>query len=163
MTIDDHDRRLAAFALAAHEGEPGLVPEGSDMLVKASRETTGGRFGLVVGVDRPGFATIAHRHDVAEAWYVLEGSYRYWVDGTWLTAEAGAFVFVPPGAAHGMRCVSAGGRKITLFVPGGTEGFFRDVHAAHAAGVLGPDPVRELGERYGMQALGPLPPDGAGG
>jgi uncharacterized cupin superfamily protein len=133
------------------------------MLVKASRESTGGLFGLIVGVDRPGFATITHRHDVAEAWYVLEGRYRYYVDGRWYTAEQGAFVFVPAGAAHGMRCVSDGGRKITLFVPGGTEGFFRDVHAAHQSGTLGPDPVRELGERYGLEALGPLPPEGLSG
>ena len=161
MTTDGWDGRLP-FVLDAHEGEPGLVPEGSEMLVKASRESTGGLFGLIVGVDRAGFATITHRHDVAEAWYVLEGSYRYYVDGRWFTAGAGAFVFVPPGAAHGMRCVSDGGRKITLFVPGGTEGFFRDVHAAHQAGTLGPDPVRELGERYGLEGLGPLPPeDGA--
>jgi mannose-6-phosphate isomerase-like protein (cupin superfamily) len=158
MTTEEQDRP-SPFVLGAHEGEPGFVPEGSEMLVKASRETTGGLFGLVVGVDKPGFATIAHRHDVAEAWYVLDGSYRYFVDGRWFTAGPGAFVFVPAGAAHGMRCVSDGGRKITLFVPGGTEGFFRDVHAAHEAGTLGPDPVRELGERYGLQVLGPLPPD----
>ncbi|MGH3588385.1 MAG: cupin domain-containing protein [Pseudonocardia sp.] len=158
MTTEKQDG-LPPFVLAAHEGQPGMVPEGSEMLVKASGENTGGRFGMVLGVDSPGFATILHRHDVAEAWYILEGQYRYHVDGSWYTAEQGSFVFVPPGAAHGLRCVSDGGRKLTLFVPGGTEGFFRDVHAAHEAGTLGADPVRELGERYGMEGLGALPPD----
>lgn len=147
------------FVLAAGEGEPARVPEGSEMLVKAGSGETGGLFGLLVGVDQAGFATIMHRHDVAEAWYVLEGQYRYYVDGRWLDAGPGSFVFVPPGVAHGLRCVSAGGRKITLLVPGGPEGFFREVHAASEAGELTPDALRDIGERHGLEALGPLPPD----
>jgi hypothetical protein len=70
----------------------------------------------------------------------------------------GGFVFVPAGVAHGLRCVSAG-RKLTLLVPGGPEGFFRDVHAALEAGELTPDALRDIGGRYGLEALGPLPSD----
>jgi hypothetical protein len=61
--------------------------------------------------------------------------------------------------AHGLRCVSAG-RKLTLFVPGGTEGFFRDVHAALETGELTMDVMSDIGGRYGIDVLGPLPPDG---
>jgi mannose-6-phosphate isomerase-like protein (cupin superfamily) len=146
------------YVLAAGEGAPARVPEGSEMLLKAGSTGTGGLFGLLEGVDRAGFSTIVHRHDVAEAWYVLDGEYRYYVEGSWFEVGPGGFVFVPAGVAHGLRCVS-GGRKLTLLVPGGPEGFFRDVHVALEAGELTPDALRDIGGRYGLEALGPLPPD----
>jgi mannose-6-phosphate isomerase-like protein (cupin superfamily) len=145
------------FVLAAREGVPASAPEGSEMLVKAGAAETGGLFGLLEGVDRAGFSTIVHRHDVAEAWYVLDGRYRYYVEGRWFEVGRGGFVFVPAGVAHGLRCVEAG-RKLTLLVPGGPEGFFRDVHAASEAGELTPNALRDIGSRYGLEALGPLPP-----
>jgi mannose-6-phosphate isomerase-like protein (cupin superfamily) len=149
------------YVLGAGGGVPARAPEGSEMLVKAGSAETGGLFGLLEGIDRPGFSTVVHRHDVAEAWYVLDGAYRYYVDGRWFDVGPGGFVFVPAGVAHGLRCVSAG-RKLTLLVPGGPEGFFRDVHAALESGELTPDALRDIGGRYGLEALGPLPPDGAG-
>jgi mannose-6-phosphate isomerase-like protein (cupin superfamily) len=153
-----HAEEPEPYVLAAGEGVPARAPEGSRMLVKAGSAETGGLLGLLEGIDRAGFSTIVHRHDVAEAWYVLDGEYRYYVDGRWLDVGPGGFVFVPAGVAHGLRCVSAG-RKLTLLVPGGPEGFFRDVHTALEAGELTPDSLRDIGGRYGLEALGPLPSD----
>jgi mannose-6-phosphate isomerase-like protein (cupin superfamily) len=153
-----HAEDPVPYLLAAGEGAPASAPEGSEMLVKAASAETGGLFGLLEGVDRAGFSTIVHRHDVAESWYVLDGEYRYYLDGRWLEVGPGGFVFVPAGVAHGLRCVSAG-RKLTLFVPGGTEGFFRDVHAALETGELTMDVMSDIGGRYGIDVLGPLPPD----
>jgi mannose-6-phosphate isomerase-like protein (cupin superfamily) len=152
-----HADEPVPYVLAAGEGVPARAPEGSRMLVKAGAVDTAGLFGLLEGVDRAGFSTIVHRHDVAEAWYILDGRYRYYVDGRWFEAGPGGFVFVPAGVAHGLRCLEAG-RKLTLLVPGGPEGFFRDVHAASEAGELTPDALRAIGSRYGLEALGPLPP-----
>jgi mannose-6-phosphate isomerase-like protein (cupin superfamily) len=146
------------YALAAGEGVPARAPEGSRMLVKAGIADTGGLFGLLEGIDRAGFSTVVHRHHVAESWYVLDGVYRYYLDGRWLEVGPGGFVLVPPGVAHGLRCVSAG-RKLTLFVPGGSEGFFRDVHAALDSGELTMDELSVIGARYGIEVLGQLPPD----
>src|SRR5690349_8448864 len=77
------------YVLAAGEGTPASAPEGSEMLLKAASSATGGLFGLLEGVDRAGFSTIVHRHDVAEAWYVLDGEYRYFVDGRWFEVGPG--------------------------------------------------------------------------
>jgi len=146
------------YTLMAGEGAPARAPEGGAMSVKAAAVDTAGLFGLLEGVDQAGFSTIVHRHDVAEAWYVLDGEYRYYVDGRWFDVGPGGFVFVPAGVAHGLRCVSAG-RKLTLLVPGGPEGFFTDVHAVTESGGLTPDALRDIGSRYGLEALGPLPAD----
>jgi len=145
-----------SYALAAGEGVPARAPEGSAMLVKAGVAETHGLFGLLEGIDRAGFTTVVHRHHVAESWYVLDGEYRYYLDGRWLEVGPGGFVFVPAGVAHGLRCVSDG-RKLTLFVPGGTEGFFREVHAALETEELTPAAVSDIGGRYGIEVLGPLP------
>lgn len=153
-----HAEGSVPYALAAGEGVPARAPEGSEMLVKAGTAETGGLFGLLEGIDRAGFSTVVHRHHVAESWYVLDGEYRYYLDGRWLEVGPGGFVFVPAGVTHGLRCVSAG-RKLTLFVPGGTEGFFRDVHAALETSELTLDELSDIGRRYGIDVLGPLPPD----
>jgi mannose-6-phosphate isomerase-like protein (cupin superfamily) len=155
----DRSERSMPYALAAGEGVPARAPEGSRMLVKAGIAETGGLFGLLEGIDRAGFSTVVHRHHVAESWYVLDGVYRYYLDGRWLEVGPGGFVFVPAGVAHGLRCVEAG-RKLTLFVPGGTEGFFRDVHAALETGELAMDATSDIGRRYGIDVLGPLPQEG---
>ncbi|WP_020672316.1 cupin domain-containing protein [Amycolatopsis nigrescens] len=145
------------YVLPAGAGTPGAAPEGSQMLLKATAAQTGGMFGMVEGVDRPGFATILHRHDAAEAWYILDGDYDYYVDGQWLSAGVGAFVFVPGGLPHGLRAGGAGGRKLTLIMPGGMEGFFQDVHTKLERGELSQEALGELGRQYHIAALGPLP------
>ncbi|MEO3873732.1 cupin domain-containing protein [Nonomuraea sp. B12E4] len=120
-------------------------------------ESTAGGIGLMEGVDPPGFATVLHRHQVAELWYIIEGHYTYYAGDRRLEAGAGAVVYVPGGVPHGLRAGTEGGRKLTIFVPGGTEKFFRDVHDAREVGELTAERARELSERYGLERLGPLP------
>ncbi|MEV5704479.1 cupin domain-containing protein [Actinoallomurus sp. NPDC052274] len=160
MAVEDNEvmgRLLRPYVLAAGEGERAAAPEGSVMRLKASAESTGGGLGLLEGVDAPGFATPLHRHDVAELWYILDGHYDFYVAGEWVSAGTGAVVFVPGGLVHGLRAGSAGGRKLTMIVPGGPEGFFRDVHRAIEEDAAMPERIRELGAEYGIELIGPLP------
>jgi mannose-6-phosphate isomerase-like protein (cupin superfamily) len=145
------------YILAAGEGEPAAAPEGSVMRLKASAESTGGGLGLLEGVDAPGFATPLHRHDVAELWYILDGHYDFYVAGEWIPADTGAVVFVPGGLAHGLRAGPSGGRKLTMMIPGGSEGFFRDVHRALEENTGTAETFRALGAEYGIELIGPLP------
>ncbi|MCO5996290.1 cupin domain-containing protein [Actinoallomurus rhizosphaericola] len=153
---DTSGRPLRPYVLAAGEGEPA-ASEGSTMRIKASAESTGGGLGLLEGVDAPGFATPLHRHDVAELWYILDGHYDFYVAGEWLPAGTGAVVFVPGGLVHGLRAGPAGGRKLTAIIPGGPEGFFRDMHRAIETDAGTPERIRALGAEYGIELIGPLP------
>ncbi|MEU7898210.1 cupin domain-containing protein [Nonomuraea sp. NPDC049152] len=145
------------YLLAAGQGEPATTRERNSMTIKASSELTGGAIGMLESLDPPGFSTVLHRHEVAELWYILDGQYAYYVAGRWLSAEAGAVVFVPPGCPHGLRVGPSGGRKLTIFVPGGTEGFFREIHREAETGDLSEQTMRALDETYGITTLGLLP------
>ena len=127
------------------------------MRLKDSSESTGGGLGVIEGADAPGFATPLHQHGFAEFWYILEGHYDFYVAGEWLSIGAGGVAFVPGGLAHGLRAGPAGGRKLTMTIPGGPEGFFRDVHEAIAADAVSPEKIRALGAEYGIELIGPLP------
>ncbi|MFI7639006.1 cupin domain-containing protein [Nonomuraea sp. NPDC049400] len=149
---------LRPYLLAAGQGEPAATPQLTPMTIKASGERTDGMIGMLESVDPPGFSTVLHTHAVAELWYILDGHYDYHVAGRWLSAQAGAVVFVPPGCPHGLRAGPSGGRKLTIFVPGGAEGLFRDIHRRAEVGDFTQESLRELDATYGVTALGPLPP-----
>jgi hypothetical protein len=61
----------------------------------------------------------------------------------------GGTVFAPRGLPHAQRRVVRGaGRTLVLTVPGGFDGFFRELAEAEAAGELGPDAYARASERY---------------
>jgi hypothetical protein len=125
--------------------------------VLATAQGTGGALGLFENEDRPGEGTPLHSHPPDEAFYVLSGSFEFFVDGTWYDAPEGSFVFVPGHVPHGFRAGPSGGRKLGLVVPGGHEGFFVEWKRLHDAAADDQAAVSELADRYGVQRLGPLP------
>jgi mannose-6-phosphate isomerase-like protein (cupin superfamily) len=103
-----------------------------------------------------------HHHD-DEAWYVLDGTITFLVDGTELGVGGGDFVWAPRGLPHTYSVESGTARLLGLGIPAGFEQFFlatgrpapehalppameeppdlqRLIPAAHAAGcdILGP-------------------------
>jgi mannose-6-phosphate isomerase-like protein (cupin superfamily) len=84
-----------------------------------------------------------------EAFFVVEGTLHFTVGDETIEAEAGAFVFIPPGVVHTFanrsdepaRCVNA-------YVPGGIEGFFVDVGEAMADGDPDPAEIERLSAKY---------------
>ncbi|MFN8518517.1 MAG: cupin domain-containing protein [Chloroflexota bacterium] len=125
-----------------------------------------GRFALLELEGRPGVQVPAHIHrDADELFYVLEGRLMVQVAGDELEAGPGDLVLVPRGTAHGHRTPGEGRvRWLTLFAPGGAEGYFRArAHAVARARELsdaarvgldygGLDPAEHdrLRERYGI-------------
>jgi hypothetical protein len=86
--------------------------------------------------------------------YVLEGEHVFQVGERWLPAGPGGIVFAPRGIPHAQRRVVRGkGRLLILTSPGGFEGFFRRLAAAHEAGTLGPDAYAGASEQYGITWL----------
>ena len=142
-----------AFALQAYEGER-LVFGPVTILVRASAEETRGAFSLFEEVP-PMVDTPGHVHEQDdELFYVLEGEHVIQVGDEEHRVGPGGMVFAPRGIPHAQRRVVPGqGRLLVLTTPGGLDGFFRELAAAHDAGTLGPDAYAAASARYGITWL----------
>ncbi len=142
------------FALEAGEGEL-LVFGGVTILVRASAAETAGAFSLFEEVP-PMLDTPLHVHEREdELFHVLEGEHVIQVGDDEFPAGPGGVVFAPRGVPHAQRRVVHGqGRLLVLTVPGGFEGFFRELAEAHTAGTLGPDAYAAASKNYGITWLG---------
>ena len=138
----------APFSFEHDDGER-LVFGGATILVRASGEATGGAFSLFEEV-APMVDTPRHVHELEdELFYVLEGEHVFEVDGVEHRVGPGGTVFAPRGLPHAQRRVVRGeGRTLVLPVPGGLDGFFRELAEAEAAGELGPEAYARASERY---------------
>ena len=144
----------APYSLDATGGER-LVVGGATILVRAGAEATGGAFTLLEEVP-PLVDTPLHVHEREdELFYVLEGEHVFRVGGRDHHAGPGGTVFAPRGVPHAQRrVVPAAGRLLVLAVPGGLDGFFRELAAAHAAGTLDGDAYAAASQRFGITWLG---------
>jgi 4a-hydroxytetrahydrobiopterin dehydratase len=124
------------------------------IVVRASSAATGGAFSLMEELP-PLVDTPAHVHrNEDEVFYVLEGEHVVTVGDVEHPVGPGDLVFAPRGMPHAQKRVAPGaGRFLVLTVPGGFDGFFRELAAAHDAGTLGPDAYRSASERFGITWL----------
>jgi quercetin dioxygenase-like cupin family protein len=146
-----------AFVLRPDEGRS--IDLGSfAMTVKATDEDTAGAFSLLEATEPPGFGPPLHRHvNAAEAFYVLKGLYRIFIDDETFDCPAGSFIFVPAGLRHGFRVGDVPSRKLNLYSPAAMVGYFDELSVMAASGEPDPVAVDAIGRRYGMEVLGPVP------
>jgi mannose-6-phosphate isomerase-like protein (cupin superfamily) len=152
--------------------QPNLLPAdageavwftGTRMTIKAGAESTGGAFGLVEGVARPGFSPplhIHHRED--ESFWLLEGRLTVRCGEKTFTALPGSFALLPRGVPHTFRVDGdTPARLLSLSVPGGFERFFAAAgEPAEHDGLPAQAPpdvarLKEVGERFGLEFVGP--------
>jgi uncharacterized cupin superfamily protein len=97
------------------------------MVIKARSQTTGGSLAFIENLVPPLEGPPLHRHvRENEAWYVLEGFFRFLADGALLDAPQGSFVFVPRVVAHCFQNTGADEAMILMmFTPAGMERFLR--------------------------------------
>jgi mannose-6-phosphate isomerase-like protein (cupin superfamily) len=138
------------------EGAAARV-SGGPASIRATAAQTNGTLGLWDNTDQPGSTTTLHSHSSAEAFYILDGTYEFCVNGDWYDAPPGSFIFVFPEARHGFRVGPARGRKIAFVVPGGGEALFIGLKAAFDEGRTAPEQLRELALRFDNTPHGPLP------
>jgi mannose-6-phosphate isomerase-like protein (cupin superfamily) len=144
---------IDAFALGGDEGER-LVLGDVTILVRVGAEAGGGAFSLFEEVP-PMVDTPRHVHaNEDELFYVLEGEHVFQVGEEEFRVGPGGLAFGPRGVPHSQRRVIPGdGRLLVLTVPGGFDGFFRDLAEAHAEGRLGPEAYRSASEKFGITWL----------
>lgn len=128
------------------------------MSVKATHEQTNGVFTLLEAQEPAGFGPPLHIHrDAAEAFYVLEGEYIVFLDGTEASCTAGSFIFIPAGIPHGFRVGGVASRKLNLYAPAAMVGYFDELANATASGDADPEDLSRIAARYSMDVIGPVP------
>ncbi|MGI9008467.1 MAG: cupin domain-containing protein [Streptosporangiaceae bacterium] len=131
-----------------------LTARGSVLAFKAVGAQTGGDFSLMERTLPPGGRTPpAHRHpDCSEAFFVLDGTVTFWLDGTEQAGRPGDFLLVPRGAAHTFGNSSAGQARLLVLHAPAADGYFEDLHRLWA-GDQPPDRAQEqdLMRRHGME------------
>lgn len=133
---------------------------GNTFTLKATAQSTGGSMLLLEASVLPQSGPPPHvHHETDEAFWVLEGEIEFLGDRSFV-AGAGSFVFIPKGAVHGFKDVGSGTAKfIGLALPGGLQGYFREVGLPAGEGAAPPPTPEEAakglaaGPRYDTDYL----------
>ena len=140
----------------AGEGKKVRPSAEEDLFFKITGEDTDGRFDYAEGtIGYLGGPPMHVHHFQDETFYVVEGALRFKIGEETLDLEAGDFAYIPRGIAHGyvnMRQEPV--RGLGIFVPGGFDRFMDEVGQL-PPGPPDPDKMRELGEKYGQEVVGP--------
>jgi mannose-6-phosphate isomerase-like protein (cupin superfamily) len=102
-------------------------------VLKASGEQTRGAF-EVIEYQGNAMQPPPHIHrEREEAFYILNGKFRFTLGSELVEAGQGSWVFVPRGTRHGFTA-DPDARALILVVPAGLEGFFEELGAGLFAG-----------------------------
>ena len=94
-------------------------------VLAAGEATTGRAFTLAEFTGGEGPWTVPHVHrGMEESFFVLDGEFTFAVGEQQIAAGPGSYILVPRGTRHGITAGAAGGRFLTLMVPGGLEEMF---------------------------------------
>jgi len=155
------DRPEAIFVPSS--GGDVAVLLGSSNRVLLSAEQSGGDVGLVEITLEPGSGSPPHTNTrEALAWYVIEGSVTWELDGRQVDVAAGGAAYVPRDQAHSfVNRTDRPARVLLIGLPGGFEGFFLDLRGRLPEEIpAGPPPpealatLSEVADRYGQQLHG---------
>jgi mannose-6-phosphate isomerase-like protein (cupin superfamily) len=151
--------RPDASAIVLRPGKGRAIDLGNfEMVVKAAGADTGGAFALLEAVEPPNFGPPLHiHHDCAEAFYVLEGEYRIFVEGEEHRCPAGSFILIPSGLRHGFRVGDVPSRKLNLYAPAEMVGYFDDLSDAIKRDKADAKRLDDIARRHGMEVVGPVP------
>ncbi len=105
--------------------------------VLVSSEQTDGAYSLLEMTVRQGFEPPAHYHEREdEAFYVLEGRIRFYLDGEEIVASAGEAVFLPRMVPHAFRVDTMTAKVLLLLTPGDFAHFFINLSEEAPANVM---------------------------
>lgn len=149
----------AAILLEPGEGETFHVIN-DHIRVLADGAATGGSAFQFECLVPPGSGPPLHRHEREdELFFVLEGEFRFVLDGQESTASPGAFVYAPRESVHAFQNTSSRvGRLLVTCTPAGLDDAFRAVKRPEPGSGEIPLPMEEMIEtfaRHGIMIEGP--------
>jgi mannose-6-phosphate isomerase-like protein (cupin superfamily) len=109
---------------------PGAGLTIDDTTLKASRDSTQWSAQRVRNHGDGGPPLHVHDHE-HESFYVLDGELSVVCGDDRFSVPPSSFVFMPRGRAHRFLSTNGSARVKSITVPGGIEGYFRELHAAH--------------------------------
>jgi quercetin dioxygenase-like cupin family protein len=147
------------FVLTPDAGERFEII-GGGVRVLIDGESSGGRCCMFECPVPPGGGPPLHRHEREdELFYVLEGRFKFSVDGNVFVAETGAFACAPRGSVHAFRNLgTATGRLLVTCTPAGLEAPFRAVRVpppGSGTPALTPEQISREFARAGVTIVGP--------
>lgn len=144
----------------ASEGE-ALAYFGTTATFKLVARESGGALSIVefATPPRPAAGPPAHTHPHAETFVVLDGRLLFLVGSERMTVEAGTVAFVPGGVVHTFANIATTPtRFLTIFTPGGFEGYFEELAQLLRPSSGGPPDMAQvaaLAAKYHQVAVGP--------
>lgn len=120
------------------------------MRVLAEGADTGGAFELVEDQRNQGDGPALHVHQHSdEAFYVIDGSFRFTRGAEHVDALAGSYVFVPRGTAHAYSAIADGSRLLILYIAaGGFCDYLRAIDSHMAQGLTSAEAMRAVHGRF---------------
>jgi quercetin dioxygenase-like cupin family protein len=136
-----------AHVVTPDQGQAAELGVARMRILAASADLAERSFSLVEFAGGEGAWTVPHLHrGMEESFYVLDGEFTFTVGEEKIPAGPGAYILVPRGTPHVMEAGAAGGRFLTLMVPGGLEEMFVEL------ATLGPDSLRDATTRAAVSA-----------
>ena len=131
---------------------------GANITVKISSRETDRLFTVFEATTEPLQGPPLHLHrEQDESWYIIDGEFRFEVDGQEILARTGDTVFARRGTRHTFQNIGTKpGRMLTTVVPGGLDLFFEDIEATSPRGAV-PDIAKLLPifDKHSQELLGP--------
>ena len=148
---------MNATAQAVRAASEWFSWAGTEYMIQVTSEESGGAVGMFEGIVPAGDGPPIHvHHNEDEVIHVLEGAYRFWLDGAVTTRGPGTSIFLPRGVPHSFQVIGPErGRNLAVVTPGGFEGFFIDVSTGPLAIPADMPEIVEIGARYGLEFVGP--------
>jgi len=146
-------------AIVLRPGEGRAIDLGNFVMsLKVSGDETGNAFSLLEAAEPADFGPPMHiHHDCGEAFFVLEGEYRIFVEADEFDCPAGSFIYIPSGLRHGFRVGPLPSRKLNLYAPAAMVGYFDALSAAITSGDVDPARLDEIARANAMEVVGPVP------
>jgi mannose-6-phosphate isomerase-like protein (cupin superfamily) len=126
-----------------------------EIVVTVPSELTNQLFCRVEHRSAPNAAPPLHIHrNEDEIFEILEGQFRFWLDGEIVEASQGTIIVAPRNGTHTWKNVGGiPGRMSVTFIPGGLDGFFHDMEKIPHTDPRAPI----IAEGYGVVYVAPAP------
>jgi quercetin dioxygenase-like cupin family protein len=163
MDVAANDRIVPPGEGVAQPFMPGEV-----FTWKTTGAATGGAMDFGELALEPGVRVPEHVHrGNDEAYYILDGTYRFKVGDDVADASAGTFIFIPRGTPHAWANIGANpGRVAVIFTPAGMAGYFEELQPLLPELMVGINDMTKVDpavlakaeaifQRYGYELVGP--------
>ena len=115
---------------------------------------TGGAWSLFEEEVPLGMGPPPHRHDWDEAYYILEGTVVFMIDGKPVRSSRGDFNYLPRGTVHGFKGASEATARILIFAaPAHGSEFFQELNNQVRRVPEDLSKIPEIGLRHGIEFM----------